>query len=272
MTNALVLLLVMIRTKDLLLLVIALVFVIVGMFSTLSAQFFDEPSTATHMYTEIEVPEYTAEVVTEEGLDRAAHRARLQSLLAKGEVIQSSPSVEDAVYSEPESNDETRLQCGSVDTGIGIARQWPLTGVTMQVAEGQRVIVHTTMAMSPVTSAVGTSSPLLAQTAPPSIKNLLTLPQFPTKAATSRCLDSEIIGVTTDGSLMFNADAILYRTSSSDTLVGYARDGFPIYGAYVGEVDECGGVDAPAGYRYVVSSGESTFMNCFVGTPQAFSL
>ena len=73
-----------------------------------------------------------------------------------------------------------------------------------------------------------------------------------------------------DGSLIFNSDAILYRSYGSETLIGYALDGFPIYGPTSAEKDACGGYDAPTGYRYAISADTNTVLECFMGTPDNF--
>jgi len=96
------------------------------------------------------------------------------------------------------------------------------------------------------------------------------MPLSPTRRQDSQCLPSEIIGVTTEGSLMFNSDAILYHTRNQDELLGYARDGFPIYGNYKGETDECGGYNHAIGYRYTISDNRNYTIGCFGAQPMPF--
>ena len=85
-------------------------------------------------------------------------------------------------------------------------------------------------------------------------------------------MPSEVIGVTNGGVLMFNGDVNSYRKIPENALIGYARDGFPIYGVYKEKVDECGGYDHPSGYRYTVSTQRDYIIGCYVGSVQKFSL
>lgn len=263
----------MIRTKDLLWFVLVLVFLALAILST----FVNRPAGSSGILNmppiQSNAPEYSAELADGGGMDRDANIERLRALLSEGDLVTSSPSVEDEVFDELEEILRGELECGPVDSGIATARLWPLSGVTVNAAEGMRVVVYTQAAAAapaPV-PVVGTSTSLVPAAPPAIVKTLLVLSQFPVKATQPTCLDSEIVGVTVDGSLIFNNDVILYRNTAPNTLIGYARDGFPIYGAYAGPVDECGGYDGPGGYRYVALGGESKFMKCFVGAPSAFT-
>jgi hypothetical protein len=86
-----------------------------------------------------------------------------------------------------------------------------------------------------------------------------------------QCVPSEVVGVTLSGSLMFNSDASFYRGYGQEYLIGYARDGFPIYGYYEGPVDSCGGYMHSSGYRYTVSPNRDHIIGCFMAPWSAFS-
>ena len=87
------------------------------------------------------------------------------------------------------------------------------------------------------------------------------------------CLPNDVIGIATDGSLIRNNENKLYSIFESETLIGYALDGFPIYGKFwVDDVDSCGG--APIGnpvdgfqYVYSVKNKGELFINCFSAPP-----
>ncbi len=98
---------------------------------------------------------------------------------------------------------------------------------------------------------------------------LLQLP-LPIAPTGSRCVPSDVVGVANDGSLIRNNETSLYGIFGGQTVVGYALDGFPIYGRDDGmAVDACGGAYGVAGYGYVLQSQRSTILNCFSGTPVA---
>lgn len=59
---------------------------------------------------------------------------------------------------------------------------------------------------------------------------------------------------------------------ASETVVGYARDGFAIYGEGIDEelLDSCGGYDNGLGYRYHIRERELFVLGCFAAVPQRF--
>lgn len=224
----------------------------------------EKPLNATlDLQQEVQAPNYDAATPPTNEDQRQSTIERLRALIAQGDVIESSPSVEAAPV--PESESVSVGDCAPAGTGIEIARQWPLENVSISTVGAQRVVSHVEP-IAATASASGTSLANGMNTV------LLQLPISPSKQTEPVCLDSEIVGVTLDGSLIFNADVILYRATGAETLIGYARDGFPIYGNYGGEVDQCGGYDGPGGYRYSVSGAGNAFVSCFVGQPQSFSL
>lgn len=82
------------------------------------------------------------------------------------------------------------------------------------------------------------------------------------------CLASDVIGVAIDGSLIRNNETALYTVFGGDTLIGYALDGFPIYGVTSGVTpDQCGGVMVGGAYRYVLAADRPGLITCFSGPP-----
>ena len=85
------------------------------------------------------------------------------------------------------------------------------------------------------------------------------------------CIAHDVVGISTTGELIANADAPRYAGYSAATLVGYALDGFPIYGPQSSaQLDACGGTSEGEGYRYHIRSVESFVLGCFAGTPAQF--
>lgn len=97
---------------------------------------------------------------------------------------------------------------------------------------------------------------------------LLQLPAPGRPGVTQRCLPNEVVGVAQDGSLIRNQEVGIYQIFSADTVVGYALDGFPIYGTNDSiDVDVCGGAMGPEGYGYVLQSERESIVQCFRGQP-----
>jgi hypothetical protein len=76
-----------------------------------------------------------------------------------------------------------------------------------------------------------------------------------------------VIGISKNGSLIRNTDVAGYGSFGGDTLVGYALDGFPIYGAADKRTDICGGLMEDGQYRYQISNSRDTIITCYVGSP-----
>jgi hypothetical protein len=53
------------------------------------------------------------------------------------------------------------------------------------------------------------------------------------------CLSYDVVGVALDGSLIRNNEHSLYQVFGSETLIGYALDGFPIYGLNKSSAARC---------------------------------
>lgn len=255
----------MVRTKDLLLFALILVTLLITISATLASKVVKEQvdSPGQSAFSNEDGPAYSA-TVPESATDREANIERLRSMIAKGDVIEASPSVESAPVAESQA---VGTDCSVPSTGIEIARTWPLTGVEQKTVGATRVVSQVTYAQPELTTSTSSASTPVVL----SEKLLIQLPAYPVKQNEPTCLDSEIIGITVEGSLIFNNDAVLYQNSGSATLIGYARDGFPIYGVYQGEKDVCGGYDGVGGYRYAVTPGESNFLACFSAVPRPFN-
>jgi hypothetical protein len=68
--------------------------------------------------------------------------------------------------------------------------------------------------------------------------------------------------------LIRNDEVNLYGLFSANTVVGYALDGFPIYGAAADRTtDQCGGAVGDSGYGYMINSERDFIVACFRARP-----
>lgn len=270
----------MIRTRDLVLFLVCLVFLGVLIVSTV----FTDDSTPVLTVTdwEVSIDEVLAlggESTATTPMDRTANIARLrEKIAANTSSITPQPDtfVEDVIISEVDASNPADSaapgvrSCLYLDDVLPKLANWPLSGVRVQVIGGARTVSYSeALTIESATDAAATSTTAVTETI---TNTIASLPLFPTKSPTPSCVPSEVIGVTSGGTMMFNTDASIWLNVDQNTLVGYARDGYPIYGRYDGELDVCGGYDHPAGYRYSVSSDRSYIIGCFTATPQSFNL
>ncbi len=140
------------------------------------------------------------------------------------------------------------------------SKPWNPQGLKFEVVEGARLVYREEVGV-PVM--VGTST-----VSTPSRDVLVQLPlrSFPNQQAA--CLSSDVIGIATDGSLIRNNEIGLYSVFGSETLIGYALDGFPIYGAGETKLDKCGGKTVAGEYRYYLDPEREGVINCYFGSPE----
>ncbi len=260
----------MIRTRDVFIFCCILFVISVGMLITVlvNKESFSETAEILLSQDNNEV-DFTA-TNTRIEKNRQDTIARLRSLIAKGETtITPSPSVE--APSAPEENRATStgeqqgslLSCGGDDTLVA-KTSWP-SGVQLSVKNGERIASISVTLPQASTASSSTSTVETIQ------KVLFATRAFPVKESTTKCVPGSIVGLTLSGGLIEN-DASYFGEYGSESLVGYARDGFPIYGFYEGEVDSCGGYQHTNGYRYTLTKGRDTVLNCFSSTPAPFVL
>lgn len=175
-------------------------------------------------------------------------KKRLEALAAKIANI-SIPAVEEP---EPEVKVETEdpdmvgevVLCNNYQKYNGL---WSAAGLQFEVVEGARLLSRTT----------DTESELVLQ-----------LSLFSTPYGNSSCLKTDVVGIALDGSLIRNNDYKLYGIFSSETLLGYALDGFPVYGLNSAKnTDKCGGASTNGQYAYYLDKDREGVVGCFAGTP-----
>lgn len=269
---------VMFRTRDLILYVLVLLFLLMGIAFTVALEKSGESSTlsgAIAYFTESE-----ADVAADTdgiGIDRAANIAKLRDKIARGEgQITAGPPVfssvdqeegrDDVVEENPdaliEPTDRSPAYCstGAYDAMVAA---WPQEGVTMELVEGARLVAgDRTRLLTTGSSTVSTTTRDV----------LLQLPLSPMRGFSSHCLPATVVGVALDGTLIKNDETWRFRSVSSESVIGYALDGFPIYGEGIDEsrLDSCGGYDSGVGYRYHLREKELFVLACFAAPPQPF--
>ena len=220
-----------------------------------------------------------SETKSSEALDREANLEKLREKLARGEgeisqgppVLTSVDVPSTTVVEETiEENPDAVLDEEIVFSGRS-QRFCPAVGDTRALAAGwldQTFTSGQLLATVEEVTLVGSSTATTTAQ-----KVVFTLPATPVRGLSSHCLDDQVIGVTPSGSLLTNGDAVQFSALTSNILVGYARDGFPIYGAGVDEnlLDSCGGYDTGAGYQYHLRQDESFVLGCFAATPAPFT-
>lgn len=140
---------------------------------------------------------------------------------------------------------------------------WSPTGLKFEVVEGAR-IVYRDLASNDLT--VDANSAMVANR-----EIVMQLPLRSASANVKNCLSSAVIGIALDGSLINNSDYTAYKVLGSGTLIGYALDGFPIYGLNtVTKTDQCGGVNQDGQYKYYLSNDREGMLGCFSSTPISF--
>lgn len=264
----------MIRTRDFVLFIAILLFLGVGIATTVfnGRSDADVPNSLT-----LTEGASTAGGLQEDTLlDRSSTIARLREKIKNSDtVIAVSPSVTADTAAVEQSEDFTDAaapgglqRCIAGDDSLALVPSWPLNKTEFLVEGTTRSVITTKQVV--VRTNVSTTSPA-AEMIETVTTALLTMPLLPVKLAVAACVPSEVIGVSERGMLLFNRDMRAYSSVPENVRIGYARDGFPIYGVYSGEVDQCGGYEHPTGYRYTVSPEREYVIGCYVAEPQALS-
>jgi len=252
----------MFRTRDFILLFTTIAFLLSAIGVTVLKQQnspdsrFSSNEALKNQLASVASVEYDAVIATREGLNRAERIASMREKIAQSSELQVSepelPVVIDfdsATTSEEELFEVTVFdQCSSYASYSGF---WDARNLSVIESEGMIVVVRLAV------SATGTSTET----------NILQLPKRFSPAPDKSCIASDVIGIANDGSLIRNDELGLYSVFSSDTRIGYALDGFEIYGTGNAPVDECGGRTESGQYRYELQAGNEFIINCFSAAP-----
>lgn len=256
------------RTRDFALFLLSVAFLVVGITSTAKSNLVVEQQQATVISFDNanEEVSYKATLPEQEEDFRSSRLAQLREKISK--LVISKPS-----EIEPEIIEETTTDAeGSQQVAVGyinlcpnytaINPPWSPKGLNFEIVEGARLVYRE---ISPVLSVSDVGS----TTVPASSREIvlqLPLRTFPMSAKT--CLASDVIGIALDGSLIRNNEQGLYKVFGSETLIGYALDGFPVYGLDTTiQTDECGGSLSAGEYSYYLSPLREGVLGCFGGDP-----
>lgn len=220
--------------------------------------------TAGVAFSEGSPESFTATIAESEAVSRedklAAMRKKIadkKNIFAVNTTVPEVSPIEEEEQAVPDETtdeeDKGEQRCTTYQTS-SIA--WSSAGVKIEEVEGARLVYKE----GPPTMVGSTSVPT---------RN--TLAQLPLRSAPSsagNCIGSDVIGISKNGALMRNTEVVAYSGFGASTLVGYALDGFPIYGgAHSGAVDACGGATVGGQYRYFAGSSQETIITCYSGTP-----
>lgn len=253
----------MIRSRDYFLFLVIVVFLLVGIGSTIARSYRTGMIFDTTVPLDFVVP--TDDVAVEAVIPEDSVITRAERLAQLREKIRTYGLVNIAApeeIPEPVATSATsvalsgELRCPSYQVYTGV---WP-TGVEQELVEGARVLFLP--AEIPESS---TATPTTTFT--PTRTILAELPVRSASQNAQNCIPSDVIGITLGGALIKNDFAYAYAGWAEDALIGYALDGYPIYGVSQQATDACGGVVVGGEYRYQFSRDRETIINCFSGTP-----
>lgn len=246
----------MFRTRDFILLFTCIVFLVAAIGVTSLQQWRGERAgevASVEITASSSDLQLTASVPGDAEEDRMNRLMSMKEKIAASDIFAYEPGteeLEDAVATTSEENEGEPgggdlLACGTYVPYLGF---WDSRGISVEVKEGAVVAEREVDAV---------------------VEVVLQLPVRSLPAATPSCISSDVIGVANDGSLIRNDEVALYSIFGSETRIGYALDGFPIYGAGSSRTDVCGGRVSETGqYRYELSADRPVVLNCFAAAPQ----
>jgi len=262
----------MLRTRDFVLVLITVAFLVLAIGSTVFNQKQSTGQQTVGLQPAVGYDgEYTAVSVNPHEFSRAQKLQEMQEKIAASRQLSiAAPEpvevMEEVTASTSSSTSAVLARGPQLCPGYAATNvNWSPTGIKIEEAEGARLVYKTVEISAPaIQNTDSTSTPVITQ---PQRNVLAQLPVRNIPAASTFCLPSDVIGIATDGSLIRNNEAGVYGIFNSSTLVGYALDGFPIYGSSSEAGDTCGGTMATEGYRYQISSQRDTILNCYAATP-----
>lgn len=256
------------RTRDFLLFLLTVAFLVVGITATVQGDIAKRTSSSTFSALVVSSEEVTYEAVLPETTDinRSGRLAALREKIAA--LVLVTPAKTEVEVVPEETVEEEVVTAGAVlycPRYAAITPDWVPTGLQFEVVEGARLLYREIAAVPAATENSSGTMPTITATKDVVIQ----LPLRSAPLTTKTCLATDVIGVAMDGSLIRNNEQALYRVFGPETLIGYALDGFPIYGMSTAVTDECGGTAASGEYRYYLHSDRDGVLGCFGGVPVA---
>ncbi len=261
----------MIRTRDFLLFATVLLFLIIGISSTIvggaSLASVQQYISIPFLVSNEEVPINLSDVADDRSAYIASLKEKIQNgegQIVGGEAVLTSVDEGEAEDVEEASTREV-LACNGMVRPSDLTLRWKPSEIRLIELGSVRLVVQTK------NSEVTVGSSTVATT---TRKTIMSLPVRVARDSQDVCIEESVVGITPAGALIDNAQSILYTSLSADTLVGYAFDGFPIYGVREDTtlLDACGGTQELNGYRYYLRADEPFVLGCYAGVPAQFSL
>lgn len=258
------------RTKDFLLLLLTIAFLVVGITSTIKKDLaVVDQAASVGLFNQTNDPDVVYTVVLDEAPKEDTKSSRLAALREKirGFVL---PEPEPEITPEeptPVEEPSVAVKDGDIDICTGysvVTKLWSPAQLNFEVVEGARIVYREGNTSESVIDTMSSG------TAPytPVRDVVLQLPLRTAPLSTKTCIGSDVVGIALDGSLIRNNEHNLYTVFGGDTLVGYALDGFAIYGlADDITTDVCGGAVVAGEYRYYLSEIRDGVLGCFGGIP-----
>ena len=259
------------RTRDFILFLLTIAFMIVGITSTVR----NDLENKNHQATVIQFSDPTSidityiAVLPEDSTDERP--SRLTALREKIAEVLSSDDSEPDLDEEVEvlaviPTEEIQLEKPSANSVSLCSNYSPNTlnwnpkDLHFEIVEGTRIVYRD---ISSSTATVINSNE--------SREVVLQLPLRTSPLSTKSCLKTDVVGIAFDGSLIRNGEQRIYSVFNSETIIGYALDGFPIYGLNNSlPTDECGGAIISGEYGYYLSTEREGVIGCFSGEPVGF--
>lgn len=243
------------RTRDFVLVLVILVFVVIGLGSSLISWLAPERPSEDPIRFSVETVDEYGVAATDSMRDRRAERiAALRAVISQQDDIfifegdiEQVPDADPAVVAV---NDVLRCP-----TYVPFVEDWDAALYRFDIIEGARVLSRIDLTPVGTTTATATRQVVAA------------LPLSPLISPTPNCINSDVVGFTPQGELIRNSDAALYQNLSENNFVGYALDGYPIYGPSSEPLDQCGGRQLAGLYRYQIPAAGTAVLSCFTAVP-----
>ncbi len=259
------------RTRDFILFLLTIAFMVVGIATTIKNDLvsrnhqamviqFDNSTSSDIAYSAV-LPEAPAD---ERPSRLTALREKIAEVLSNNDY--ESASVEEKeilAVTSPEKLPADKPQVNSVSlcSNYSVSQlNWNPKDLQFEIIEGARILYRDISAGAITMTTTNESREVVLQ-----------LPLRTSPLAAKSCLETDVVGIAFDGSLIRNNEQALYKIFDSETLIGYALDGFPIYGLNSLLVtDDCGGVLVSDEYRYYLSPEREGVLGCFSAEPVGF--
>lgn len=259
----------MLRTRDFILVFVSVGFLVLAVGVTWVSQDNNPEASSVLQFNETNTTEFTADTYVPAELSRAERVAQMRQKIANSDAVIVSADesvVESDVLDDVLSEDQEMVlsvlqQCSTYSPFVGA---WPAQGLLIEQVEGARVAYTQsviTAPIDPLSTSTVVQMPIVER------KILLQLSASPFITSSPSCIASDVIGVAQDGSLIRNNEAGLYGVFGSQTRIGFALDGHPIYGVTDLQTDMCGGAMVDGLYGYYLSEDRDTVLNCFMSKP-----